>query len=129
MFKNIKTILIDASEHPYLCSAADPQENYSGKKRHTRKNTLIASPDGYIHYLGKTVGGSRHDYLLLKNEFDVNSGLFNDYQTLVDLGYLGIDKDYFTNSVQVPHESPVSPKTIPLLVSINIKTEPMPSFE
>jgi hypothetical protein len=29
-------------------------------KRHSRKNTLITSPDTYIHYLGKTVCGSTH---------------------------------------------------------------------
>lgn len=67
------------------------------------KNTLIAGEDTYIHYLGQTVRGSMHDYTLLKSEFDVNLGLFDDYRTLVDLGYLGMDKDYFTDSIQLPH--------------------------
>ena len=45
------------------------------KKRLTRKNTLIADPSRYIHYLGPTTSGSIYDYQLLKNELNVNLGL------------------------------------------------------
>src|SRR4051794_11557224 len=83
------------------------------KKRHTRKNTLISSRDTYIHYLGKTVCGSTHDYPLLKSEFDVNLGLFDDYQTLVDLGYLGMNKDYFCDAIELPHRKPRKSKKNP----------------
>ena len=54
-----------------------------------------------------------HDYTLLKSEFDVNLGLFDDYRTLVDLGYLGMNKDYFTNSIQLPHRNPRTSKKNP----------------
>ncbi len=72
VFKDLKTILVDASERPYLRSAAALEQaaDYSGKKRHTRKNTLISSRDRYIYYLGQTVCGSTHHYQLLKSEFD-----------------------------------------------------------
>jgi hypothetical protein len=78
-----------------------------------RKNTLIASSDTYIRYLGKTVGGSIHDYQLLKSELDVNLGLFDDYETLVDLGYLGMDKAYFCASIHLPHRKPRKSKANP----------------
>ena len=83
------------------------------KKRHTRKNTLISSKDTYIHYVGPTVCGSTHDYALVKSEFDVNLGLFDDYQTLVDLGYLGMDKDYFCPTIELPHRKPRKSKNNP----------------
>jgi hypothetical protein len=124
VFKDLKTILVDASERPYLRSLAywEQQENYSGKKGIPRpdtlyifatKNTLLAGEDTYIHYLGQTVSGSMHDYTLLKSELDVNLGLFADYRTLVDLGYLGMDQDYFTDSVQLPHRKPRKSKKNP----------------
>ena len=40
--------------------------DYSGKKRLTHKNTLIAGSSRYIHYLGPTTSGSTHDYQLPK---------------------------------------------------------------
>jgi len=83
------------------------------KKRYTRKNTLIASGEKYIYYLGQTVGGSTHDYELLKSELDVNLGLFEGYQTLVDLGYLGMNKDYFCDTIHLPHRKARQSKTNP----------------
>lgn len=53
------------------------------------------------------------DYQLLKTEFDVNLGLFDDYETLVDLGYWGMDKDYFSTSIHLPHRKPRKSKTHP----------------
>src|SRR5688572_10803236 len=84
------------------------------KKRYTRKNTIIASNDKYIHFLGKTVCGSIHDYELLKKELDVNLGLFDGYQTLVDLGYLGMDKAYFSPTISLPHRKPRKSKLHPI---------------
>lgn len=43
----------------------------------------------------------------------MNLGLFDDYQTLADLGYLGMNKDYFTDSVQLPHRKPRKSKNNP----------------
>jgi DDE superfamily endonuclease len=83
------------------------------KKRYTRKNTVIASQDRYIHFLGNTVCGSIHDYQLLKNELDVNLGLFDGYKTLVDLGYLGMDKAYFSDTIHLPHRKPRQSKLHP----------------
>ena len=73
----------------------------------------MACKDRYIHFLGKTVCGSIHDYQLLKNELDVNLGLFDGYKILVDLGYLGMDKAYFSPTITLPHRKPRQSKLKP----------------
>jgi hypothetical protein len=83
------------------------------KKRLTRKNTLIADPSRYIHYLGPTTSGSTHDYQLLKNEFDVNLGLLDLFDLLADLGYLGLVRDYDLPAASLPHRKPRRSKKYP----------------
>ena len=56
------------------------------------KNTLIASTIGWILFLGKTTPGSKHDFSLLKEEFEAD--WLEDYFLCVDLGYQGIEKSY-----------------------------------
>ena len=89
VFVDVTVLLLDATERPYrrARAAVDRPADYSGKKRPTRKNTLIADPLRYIHYLGPTVNGTTHDYQMLKKEFDVNLGLLDLFQVLADLGY------------------------------------------
>ena len=41
----------------------------AGKKQHTLKNTVMALPDKFIMFLGRTFSGHHHDYLMLKQEF------------------------------------------------------------
>ena len=45
-------------------------------------------------YLGKSTVGKSHDYGMLKDELSPSLKLFQSCKTYVDLGYLGIDKDY-----------------------------------
>ena len=71
-----------------------------------RKNTLIADPQRYIHYLGPTTAGSTHDYQLLKQEFDVNLGLLDLFEVLADLGYLGLAGDYELPASSLPQRKP-----------------------
>jgi len=83
------------------------------KKRLTRKNTLIADPSRYIHYLGPTTCGATHDYQLLKDEFDTNLGLFDLFDLLADLGYLGVVTDYDVPPQSLPHRKPRRSKKRP----------------
>ena len=71
VFADVSVPLLDATERPQHRPQAlvDRKADYSGKKRLTRKNTLIADPSRYIHYLGPTTSGAIHDYQLLKKEF------------------------------------------------------------
>lgn len=51
--------------------------------------------------------GSSHDYAIMKSEFDPDNGLWFDEQGLyVDLGFLGIEKDYQIKQVFIPHKRP-----------------------
>ena len=56
------------------------------KKRHTLKNTVIAQPDKFIVFLGRTFSGHNHDYLMLKQEFPPELDWFADINVRVDLG-------------------------------------------
>jgi hypothetical protein len=79
----------------------------------TRKNTLIADPSRYIHYLGPTSSGTTHDYQMLKQEFDVNLGLLDLFQVLADLGYVGLVKEYDLPAESLPYRKPRRSKKNP----------------
>jgi len=84
----------------------DRKTDYSGKKRLTRKNTLIADPSRYIHYLGPATSGFTHDFQLLRNGFDANPGLLDLFALLADLGYLGLVKHDDVPAGSRPHRKP-----------------------
>lgn len=65
-----------------------------------------------IIFLGLTTQGSYHDYALLKEEFPPTQDWFKFLQILVDLGYLGMDKDY-EGDINLPHKKPRKTKTNP----------------
>jgi hypothetical protein len=53
-------------------------------------------------YLSHAYHGSSHDYRILKEEFELEKGAwFDEHETYVDLGFIGIRKDY-TESVKIP---------------------------
>lgn len=62
--------------------------------------------DKKILFLSEAYHGSCHDYRMLKNEFDPSKGKwFDDFNLLVDLGFLGIQKDYCQH-VKIPIKKP-----------------------
>ena len=65
---------------------------YSGKKkRHTVKNQLVVNKDGYILYKAKHKKGRRHDYDVYKKNHPVTPP---QVVNVIDLGYLGVEKDF-----------------------------------
>jgi len=114
-FADVPVVLLDATERPYrrAHAAVDRPADYAGKKRPTRKNTLIADPARYIHYLGPTTCGATHDYQMLKNELDVNLGLLGLFALLADLGYLGLVRDCDVATESLPHRKPRRSKKTP----------------
>ena len=52
--------------------------------------------------MGRIAFGRHHDYGLFKREFDPSTHWFVDKNVLVDLGYLGIEKDYSVLRVFIP---------------------------
>lgn len=108
-FKDIETLIIDATERPIQRPQDDEiqEDFYSGKKkRHTIKNTIIASLNFMILYVGRTFFGKNHDYGMLKQEFKPGSLWFSTFNVLVDLGYNGFGNDYKTKNISIPHKKP-----------------------
>jgi hypothetical protein len=65
---------------------------YSGKKkRHTIKNQIMVNNCGYILHKVTHKKGKRHDYDVYKEDHPV---IPKEVVNVVDLGYLGIEKDY-----------------------------------
>src|ERR1700757_4388618 len=76
------------------------------KKRHTLKNTVMAQPDKFIVFLGRTFSGHNHDYLMLKQELPPELDWFADINVRVDLGYLGIKSDYRGERIDIATRNP-----------------------
>lgn len=110
VFARVPVLLRDATGHPChrAQAAADRAADYSGKKKVTRKNTLIAYSNRYSHYLGPATSGTTPDYQLLKKEFDGNPGLLDLGQVLADLGYLSLLPE------SLPHRKPWRSKKRPV---------------
>lgn len=66
---------------------------------------MITTVCKFVVFLGLTTQGSFHDYALLKEEFPPKFDWFEFLKAWVDLGYLGIQKDY-KGDIQIPHKKP-----------------------
>lgn len=55
---------------------------------------LITNKNKEILYISNCYKGSMHDYKILKKEFPADKNWFDNLSLIVDLGYLGIEKDY-----------------------------------
>ncbi len=79
---------------------------YSGKKkRHTVKNQLTVNKDGYILHKVAYKKGRRHDYDVYKEDHPV---IPKQVVTVVDLGYLGIEKDYPEQLSSLPYKKKIN---------------------
>jgi hypothetical protein len=59
------------------------------------KLLVLTNTHKRILFLSNAYHGSCHDYRMLKEEFDPNQGAwFDEHNLWVDLGFLGIQKDY-----------------------------------
>ena len=115
-FKDKGQLLVDVTERATQ-RPKDPIEQklkYSGKKkRHTIKNTVITTISKTILFLGKTTHGSQHDFAMFKSEFPTEQEWFACFELLVDLGYLGIEKNYNSLKVLIPYKKPRKSKNNP----------------
>ncbi len=75
---------------------------YSGKKkRHTAvKNQFMVNNHGYVIHKTNHKRGCRHDYNIYKNNHPVTP---KQVVNVVDLGYLGIEKDFPKQLSSIPH--------------------------
>ena len=81
---------------------------YSGKKkRHTAvKNQFMVNNRGYVIHKTNHKRGCRHDYNIYKNNHPVTPKQVVD---VVDLGYLGIEKDFPRQLSSIPHRKKEKP--------------------
>lgn len=64
---------------------------------------MLANDKRQIKYLSEVYAGSTHDYAILKAEFPpVHHHWFDEHQLWVDLGFLGIEKDYAPQNLSIP---------------------------
>ncbi len=86
---------IDSTTEQPIPQPADNKRRkayYSGKrKRHTVKNQITVNKDGCILHKVAYKKGRRHDYDVYKNNHPI---IPKQVVTVVDLGYLGIEKDF-----------------------------------
>src|SRR5215470_4176126 len=76
------------------------------KKRHTLKHTVMSLPNKFIVFLGRTLSGHNHDYIMLKQAFPPELDWFTEMNVWVDLGYLGIRSDYRGERIDIPTKKP-----------------------
>lgn len=64
---------------------------------------LLTNGKRKIKYLSEAYCGSSHDYAILKTELPPDGHLwFDDHHLYVDLGFLGINKDYAVEKISIP---------------------------
>ena len=65
---------------------------------------LISTQTKVINYLSPCYYGKHHDFSLLKKEFPPELPWFKDFTIQVDLGYLGIAKEYQYKHIFIPYK-------------------------
>lgn len=64
----------------------------------------ITTKSKVIKYLSPIYIGKDHDFSLLKTEFPPGKKWFKNFHIKVDLGYLGIEKEYDCRCLSIPHK-------------------------
>lgn len=109
-------LLADVTERqvPRDIDNENQKDDYSGKKKlHTMKNLAISDEKGYVLYVSDSYQGSTHDKTIWDEiQFD-----FGELNVLVDLGFLGAEKDQ--PNVIIPYKKPRKSEITPLQKKIN----------
>jgi len=65
---------------------------------------VISDRSKRVRYISHCRVGKIHDYRFLKEEFPPEQDWFAKFNVRVDLGYLGIGKDYVCKSIIIPYK-------------------------
>jgi len=106
LFPEMKAF-IDATEQeiPRPKNKRRQKNYYSGKKKkHTVKTQIMVNKKGVILHKTKHQNGKKHDYHVFKEKGP--PPIPSDVEIGVDLGYLGIEKDYPDMNVKIPVKKP-----------------------
>jgi len=107
-FPEVKDVFIDATERPVRRPGKNKaqKEHYSGRKKgHTKKSVVVGDEQGQVLMLPPTKPGRRSDYFRFKQS-GIGDVLPPDVAAWVDLGFVGIEKDYPHLEVVIPHKKP-----------------------
>ena len=106
-FPEIKDVFVDGTERPVQRpqKAKAQRKHYSGKqKEHTLHNLIVSDEQTYILWLTSTKPGARQDYHRFK-QAQIGDRIPAGVGVWVDLGFVGIKKDYPHLDVVIPHKS------------------------
>lgn len=105
-YPEVKEVMIDGTERP-IARPQDQErqkEHYSGKKRrHTRKHLAGVDEGKRVLVLTQAREGKVHDKRLL-DEVEMVEGIPDEIVIAVDLGFLGLQKEY--ENIDIPHKKP-----------------------
>lgn len=105
-YPQVREVMIDGTERP-IARPKNPEQqssHYSGKKRrHTSKHLAAVDEGKRVLVLSQAREGKVHDKRLLDEEGMVE-GIPDDISIAVDLGFLGLQKEY--DNVEIPHKKP-----------------------
>jgi len=73
----------------------------------------MSTPAQKVLFVGFTVLGAKHDYGLLKDEFQPGIPWFKHLSVWIDLGYIGFQKDYQSAKTNIPIKKPYKTKNNP----------------
>jgi len=65
---------------------------------------VLSNPRRYVLYLSHCWVGKAHDYRMFKEEFPLALDWFKEFKVRVDLGFLGIEKDYSCKELFLPNK-------------------------
>lgn len=65
---------------------------------------ILSNPQRKVLYLSHCWIGKTHDYRMFKEEFPPEQNWFKDFRVRVDLGFLGIEKDYVCKELMLPNK-------------------------
>ena len=106
LFPEAKEVMLDGLERPTVRSQKSKQQrkHYSGKKkRHTRKNLVLANPKKKILILTPTKHGKIHDKKMADKNL-LASRIPEEVSLLVDTGFQGIQKQHL--NTLIPKKKP-----------------------
>jgi len=65
---------------------------------------ILSNPQRKVLYVSHCWVGKTHDYRMFKEEFPPEQDWLKDFQVRVDLGFLGIEKDYVCKELLIPNK-------------------------
>jgi DDE superfamily endonuclease len=65
---------------------------------------ILSNPQRRVLYVSRCRVGKTHDYRMFKAEFPPAQAWFKNFRVRVDLGFLGLEKDYVCKELSVPHK-------------------------